>query len=57
MKRRKRGQIRVVLRRIRGGSGERDVKNSGELQRAKRLCDWRGSPEAEVGRGLARYRV
>lgn len=34
-----------------GGSGEKDVKNSGDLQRAKRICEWRDIPAGEMGRG------
>lgn len=34
-----------------GGSGERDVKNSGDLQRAKRMCGQRDTPGGKVGRG------
>lgn len=33
------------------GSGERDVKNSGDMQRAKRICGQRDTPGGEVGRG------
>lgn len=55
---RKCGQMRVMVKWTEGGRrGEGDVKNSGNLQKAKRVCGWRGVLQGEVGRRLVRYGV